>query len=342
MKKVIGIAVLLIVICVATALKEPSFASSYNIQNNLKWTALFAIIGIGAAFVIITGGIDLSIGSVVGLIGVLFPYLLAEKHWSMGLAIFVLLLLAICVGLVHGLLITMLQLPPFIVTLCGLMIWRGVIRTITGDATQGLGIGYQGIKHFVNHGVWEVIARPTKIPAFDVPMTFVIMAIIGVISAFILNRTIWGRYLLALGRNEEAARFSGIRTNWLVIGAYVACSGLAGLAGILFMVVGNSGGPSGFGNFYELYAIAAAVLGGCSLRGGEGSILGVIVGAAVLRVLTNAMPMLGIPSQSEPIVIGVVILFGAIVDELIRRIAAARRTAAARAEIATRGFPVEI
>lgn len=334
MKKVIGISVLLLLVCVITGIIEPSFASAYNVQNNLRWTGLFAILGIGAAFVIITGGIDLSIGSVVGLVGVMLPWLMVEHQWSLTAAICVLLLLSLTIGLVHGLLITLLKLPPFIVTLCGLMIWRGVIRTVTSDATQGLGTGYQGIKQFINGGLFQVLTRSDKPPAFDIPMTFVLMAIIGVVSAFILNRTIWGRYLLALGRNEEAARFSGIRTNWLVVAAYVACSGLAGLGGILFMIVGNSGGPTGFGNFYELYAIAAAVLGGCSLRGGEGSILGVVVGAAILRVLTNAMPMLGIPSQSEPIVIGMVILIGAIVDELIRRVAAARRTAAARAEIA--------
>jgi ribose transport system permease protein len=337
MKKVIGISVLLLIVCLGTALKEPSFASSYNVQATLRWTGLFAIIGIGAAFVIITGGIDLSIGSVVGLTGVMFGWLLVNHHWSPSLAFAAMIAVSVVIGLIHGLLITLLKLPPFIVTLCGLMIWRGVIRTITSDATQGLGIGFQAMKHFVNNGLIQVVTRSKSPPAFDIPMTFVIMAVIGVISAFMLNRTIWGRYLLALGRNEDAARFSGIRTNWLVIASYVACSVLAGLAGVLFMVVGNSGGPTNFGNFYELYAIAAAVLGGCSLRGGEGSILGVVIGAAVLQVLRNAMPMLGIPSQSEPIVIGMVILIGAVVDEIVRRFAAARRTAAARAE-ASAGF----
>ena len=110
--------------------------------------------------------------------------------------------------------------------------------------------------------------------------------------------------MFALGRNEEAARFSGIRTDRIVIFTYVVCSGLAGVAGVLFSVDGNSAEPSNFGNFYELYAIAAAVLGGCSLRGGEGSIAGVIVGTALIRLVLNANTMLNIPTQLEPAIVG--------------------------------------
>ncbi len=129
---------------------------------------------------------------------------------------------------------------------------------------------------------------------------------------------------MALGRNEEAARYSGVPIERMKILAYVICSGTAGLGGILFALDVNSVQPAGQGNFYELYAIAAAVLGGCSLRGGEGSILGVIVGAAVMRVLYNAINVLGIPTQLEFAIIGIVILTGVIADELIRRIAAHR------------------
>ena len=140
-----------------------------------------------------------------------------------------------------------------------------------------------------------------------------------------LNQTIYGRYLLALGRNVEAARYSGINTDRMVILAYVICSASAGLGAILFALDINSVQPSGHGNFYELYAIAAAVLGGCSLRGGEGSITGVVVGAAVMRVLYNAINILGIPTQLEFAIIGLVILTGAIVDVLVKRVVARRR-----------------
>ena len=153
------------------------------------------------------------------------------------------------------------------------------------------------------------------------------MAVFGILAAIFLNRTIYGRYLLALGRNETAARYSGINTDAMKIIAYVICSGLAGVAGILFSLNLNSIQPSGLGEFYELYAIAGAVLGGCSLRGGEGSILGVIIGTAVMRVLYNSINILRIPTHWEFAIIGAVILSGVIVDELVKRVAARRRAA---------------
>ena len=145
------------------------------------------------------------------------------------------------------------------------------------------------------------------------------------LGAILLNRTIYGRYLLALGGNEEAARYSGINTNRMTGLAYLICSGLAGLGGMLFVLDVNSAQPVDFGNFYELYAIAAAVLGGCSLRGGEGSILGVVIGAAVMRVLYNSINLLGIPTQLEFAIIGGVILVGVVVDELVKRLVARSR-----------------
>jgi ribose transport system permease protein len=148
---------------------------------------------------------------------------------------------------------------------------------------------------------------------------------VGILAAIFLNKTIYGRYLLALGRNETAARYSGINTDAIKILAYMISSFLAGLGGMLFALDVNSIQPSSLGEFFELYAIAAAVLGGCSLRGGEGSILGVIIGAAVLRVLYNAINILRIPTHLEFAIIGAVILAGVIVDELVKRYAARRR-----------------
>jgi ribose transport system permease protein len=161
----------------------------------------------------------------------------------------------------------------------------------------------------------------------EVPMPCLIMAALAIAAGVFLNHTIYGRYLLALGRNEQAARYSGINTDRMVIVAYIICSALAGLGGVLFSLDVNSIQPSGLGEFYELYAIAAAVLGGCSLRGGEGSILGVVIGTAVMRVLYNAINILGISTQLEFAIIGVVILGGVIVDELIKRVVARRRAA---------------
>ena len=160
-------------------------------------------------------------------------------------------------------------------------------------------------------------------------MPWVLLLVIAIGASVFLNLTIYGRYLFALGRNEEAARYSGINTDRMILLAYVLCSLLAGLGGLLFVCDVGSAQPVDFGSFYELYAIAAAVLGGCSLRGGEGSILGVILGTAVMRVLKNSITMIDqIPNKIEFAVIGLVILGGVITDELLKRLAASRRVAA--------------
>ena len=135
-----------------------------------------------------------------------------------------------------------------------------------------------------------------------------------------LRRMVWGRHLFALGSNPVAARYAGVHTEWITIMAYMVCSGLAGVAGILFALDVGAVQPASHGEFYELYAIAAAVLGGCSLRGGEGSILGVVIGAAVMRVLYNSINLLGIPTQLEFAIIGGVILLGVSTDEIVRRV----------------------
>ncbi|MFP6601065.1 MAG: ABC transporter permease, partial [Pirellulaceae bacterium] len=153
-----------------------------------------------------------------------------------------------------------------------------------------------------------------------VPAATLWLLVIAVVAAIFLNRTIYGRYLLALGRNVEAARYSGINTDRMIIVAYIICSVCAGIGGILFALDGNSIQPASHGNFYELYAIAAAVLGGCSLRGGEGSIAGVVIGAAVMFVLYNAINLLGIPSTLEFAIIGLVILVGAMTDEVAKKL----------------------
>lgn len=164
----------------------------------------------------------------------------------------------------------------------------------------------------------------TAIHETPVQTPFFILLIIGALSALFLNTTVYGRYFFALGNNEEATRYSGINTDVVTITAYVLCAFCGGIGAVLFTLDSNNVEPSGHGSFYELYAIAAAVLGGCSLRGGEGSILGVIIGASIMRVLYNAPDMIGIASQLEMFTIGFVLLIGIIVDETARRLAASR------------------
>ena len=230
------------------------------------------------------------------------------------------LICSMCIGLIHGLLITRLKLQPFVVTLCGLLLYRGISRYITNDQSQGFGSGFQGLR--------QLAVGKVSIPfveGFMIPIPCFILLGLAIVAGIFLNSTIYGRYLFALGRNEMAAKYSGIQTERMTLLAYIVCSTLAGLGGILFALDVNSVQPAGLGEFYELYAIAAAVLGGCSLRGGEGSILGVIIGAAVLRVLYNAINILRIPTHLEFAIIGSVILAGVIVDELVKRYAAKRR-----------------
>ena len=300
-----------------TWIVEPKFVSAYNLQNIIRWTSLFGIISIGVAFVIITGGIDLSIGSLIGLVGCLLPMLLAAGYPPV-IALLAVVVLSLAIGLMHGLLITRLGLQPFVVTLCGLLFYRGFARWLTHDQVQGFGSSYEGLRQLA-------IGKVSLGGGFALPIPFFLLLIAGILAALFLNRTIWGRYLLALGRNETAARYSGIQIERMKVLAYVLCSGTAGIGGILFALDVNSVQPAAHGNFYELYAIAAAVLGGCSLRGGEGSILGVIIGAAIMRLLYNAINISGIPTQLEFAIIGAVILAGVIADELIRRVAGRRR-----------------
>jgi ribose transport system permease protein len=155
-----------------------------------------------------------------------------------------------------------------------------------------------------------------------VPMPFVIMIIVAVTMWIVLHRSVYGRYLFAVGRNEQAARFSGINTRRVITSAYVIGGLLTGISGILFAMFTNSVSPSNHGNFFESYGIAAAVLGGCSLRGGEGSIIGIVIGTALLQVLQNLVNLLGIDSSLTFTIMGTVLLLGVLVDQILQKRAA--------------------
>jgi ribose transport system permease protein len=314
MKKELGILILLIVICVIVALINPQFVGASNIQNTLRLIGLYGIFSIGVGLVIITGGIDLSIGSVLSLFGVLLAFMLVQWHWSWPLALFAVLAGSAFLGLCHGLLVTKVKIQPFIVTLCGLLLYRGIARYIADDQTQGLGYcaGFEGLQSFLTGSLMLT-------EKFGIPVPFLLLVAVGVVMWVVLHRSVYGRYLFAVGRNEEATRYAGIRTHRVIIAAYVLATLLTGISAILLIFYTNSVSPSSHGNFYELYAIAAAVLGGCSLRGGEGSIFGIVIGTSLILVLRNIVNMLGIASSLEFAVLAVVILFGVILDQLMQR-----------------------
>lgn len=246
-----------------------------------------------------------------------------HQRMSIPVALLSVMTIACVLGLIHGLLVTRARLQPFVVTLCGLFIYRGLARWMTGDNPAGFAEYADGLCQ-LGSGRLTVYADDAG-QSFGVPYPFFILCVIGLAAAVLLNRTIWGRYLLALGQNEEAARFSGINTSNVTLIAYVISTGLAGVGGILFALDSLSVSPSSFGNFFELYAIAAAVLGGCSLRGGEGSIAGIIIGTAAVQVLNNLITLLRISAPLEGVIIGSVILVGVLTDEVFKRIAAQRR-----------------
>ncbi len=320
MRKNVGLVILLAVACAVTYLLNDRFLAPANIENLLRRTALFSLISIGVSFVIASGGIDLSIGSVVCLVGTLLPWLTVQFGWSWPVALTALLALAAALGLLHGILVTKLRLQPFIVTLCGLLLYRGIARGLTGDQTQGFGMEFEGLRSLVTSAYSLFGLLP-----FQIPSVALITLVVALLAGFVMAKTPFGLYLRAVGRNEVAARYSGVDTDRVKIWAYLACSLLAGFGGVLFILDVNSAQPSDFGNFYELYAIAAAVLGGCSLKGGESSIVGVIIGATLMQVLRNAIVLVDIPTQLEFAIIGGVILSGAAAEELIRRAAAARK-----------------
>lgn len=304
-KKDIGLLVLILVVGTVVAVINPRFLSPVNLANTANLVGLFGLFAIGQGFVIITGGIELSVGSVIALLGVLFVDLTANAGLSWPLVFLLMLGLGVAIGLAHGLLITRLGMQPFIVTLCGLLIYRGGARFYTADATAGFNFG-QSFPTLE----WLTVGRTA-----GVPHSFVAMLVVAAVMWVVLHRSVFGRHLYAVGKNEEAARYAGIPTGRVIVAAYVICALLTAVAAVFFAMYTRSISPASHGSFYELYAIAAAVLGGFSLRGGEGSIVGVVLGAVLLQVLQNLVNLLGIPSSLNFAVMGSVILIGVLADQ---------------------------
>lgn len=309
MKKELGTFILLVLLCAVVAVLNPRFLAAANLQNTARLIGAYGIFSIGLGLVIITGGIDLSVGSVFALLGVLLSIFLTEWGLSPLVAVMVTVGIAMLLGALHGTLITRVGVQPFIVTLCGLLFYRGIARFIANDETKGFGSigGFEWLRDLAAGNV------------LGIPTPFVLLIIISAVMWVVLHRSVYGRYLFAVGRNETAARYSGINSRKVVASAYIISGLLTGIAGIIFAFYTNSISPSSHGNFFELYGIAAAVLGGCSLRGGEGSIIGILIGTALLQVLQNLVNLLGIPSSLNFAVMGAVILAGVIADQFLQR-----------------------
>jgi ribose transport system permease protein len=317
MRKLLGITLFLVALYVTLVLviRDQGAELAQNHFNLGKRLGLYGIISLGAALVIIAGGIDLSIGSVVALSATVLAILLTDPGfgWPPVLAIPAVLLMGVGIGLINGLLITKLRVPAFVVTLCGLFIYRGVARTISGNKSKGLGEQFAGLRQLLYED-----------QVLELPRFLVILLLLAAAVTVLLHFSVYGRYLYAIGSNERAARYSGVPTDRYKILAYVLCSTFAAFFGVLFLMEHNSVRPSADGSFFELYAIAGAVLGGCSLRGGEGTVVGVLIGTTILWILPNLTNMWGVPSELEFIVIGGALLLGALMDELLRARGTAR------------------
>ena len=324
-KKDLSLLILILVVGTVVAVINPRFLLVGNLSNTANQVGMFGIFSIAEAFVIIVGGIELAVGSVIALLGVLFIDLIVNRDVNWMVAFALIIAGGIAIGIMHGTLTTKMRIQPFVVTLCGLLIYRGAARYYTEDSTAGFGYGasFPTLE-------WLTAGR-TNVLGFPLPHSVVALAIVAGIAWLVLHRSVYGRYFYAVGKNEEAARYSGIRSDRVVISAYVICGGLTALAAVLIAMYTRSISPAVHGSFYELYAIAAAVLGGCSLRGGEGSIIGVVLGTILLQVLQNLVNLLGIPSSLNFAVMGTVILIGVLADQYF--VQRRQRSATARGQV---------
>lgn len=320
---------------IATLCQQDSgntFLSHYNLRNLLRRVALLAIVGIGQTFVIITGGIDLSVGSLIAFTGVLIAVLASPDHtgWPLSGAICAALAVCMGVGLLHGLFVSKLRVPPFVVTLASLCILRGAAMVLTNavpvtilhDTFPRLGNGsvFLGAPAYKSG---HDLALGLPLPAWldmGVPIPALICALILALTTVVMTYTVWGRYLYAVGGNAETARLSGVPVERMVCAAYVASSLLAGVTGVLFAAYNGQGNPAD-ATAYELNAIAAAVIGGASLTGGVGSMGGAVIGAGVLHTILNGLGLAIKRDASlwEGVVVGVVLLSAVTAAVLLRR-----------------------
>ncbi len=294
----------LIVLFIGFSLASPNFARFNNIVGILLSTAVNGILAVGVSFVIVTGGIDLSVGTVMTLCSVMTGVVIT--FWGMPIPLGILAGLAtgaLC-GCINGTCVAKLKLPPFIATLGMMMVSKGLSLVISG--TKPI--------YFLATPSFRQIAMGT---VFGIPYAVFIFFGAAVVASLILTRTLLGRYAFALGSNEEAARLSGINVDGWKIAIYTLNGLFVGLAGIVMASRLNSAQPS-LGQGYELEAIAAVVIGGTSLSGGEGSILGTIIGAFIMSVLTNGLRILSIPQEWQTVVIGIIVIL-AVYTDILRR-----------------------
>jgi ribose transport system permease protein len=300
---VFGIILILVVMSAILAVSTSEFLTSENLLSVFRQFSFIGIMAIGAVMVIITGGIDLSVGSVFAFAGVTSAYIMAKLDLGVPLGLLVGMVSGLAFGLVNGLCITKLKLPPFIATLGTMSIARGLSYALTGGfpipdlppAFKFIGQGYLGV----------------------IPFPVILLLVLAVIFTFFLRQTVLGRRIYATGSNEEAARVSGVNTTAVKIIVFALSGVLAGIAGMATAArLGVAQSTAGAG--YEMDAIAAAIIGGASVTGGVGTVFGTIIGAAIMGVLKNGLILLSVSAYWQQTVIGVVII-AAVTFDLFRQ-----------------------
>lgn len=290
----------------------PTFLLPSNLRNVANQIAVIAILAVGMTMVIITGGIDLSVGSLIAFAAVTVAWLIARLGGeSAGVGAMILAGLAtvlVCslVGAFSGLMVTRFKVPPFIATLAVMQVASGIAYIVS----EGKPI-YQLPQRFV------LLGRGAE-PALGIPYAVLLMVALYAAAHVLMSRTTLGRYIYAVGGNAEAARLAGVRVAAVLLFVYATCGALAGLGGVITASQLRSGAPT-YGLMYELYVIAAVVVGGTSLSGGEGRVLGTLVGAFIIAVIQNGMNLTHVESYSQKVVLGLVILLAVLLDQLKQR-----------------------
>ncbi len=295
-----GLAGALIVLIIAASFISPHFLNPVNLLNVLRQVAMYGILGIGMTFVILTKGIDLSVGSTVALTGVAGALLL-EQGVPIPLMMLACLAIGVTVGAVNGFGVSYWRIPAFIMTLGTMVMVRGFALMFADGGT--VNPGKLGENFFFLGGGY----------LFGVPTPIYIFALVCIIAAVVLGLTPFGRAIYAVGSNEEAARLSGINVPRVIFGVYAICGLLAALSGLIFLSRLSVGDPnSGLG--LELEAITIAVIGGTSLFGGEGTVLGTIGGAMVLAIIANVLNLAGVSPFSQQVVKGAIIILAVLLE----------------------------
>lgn len=305
----------LMVLVAGFSLASPSFLRTDNIISILQATSVNGVLAVGVTLIIITGGIDLSIGTLMTFCAVVAGVVLTWMGAPLPLGVLAAIATGALVGLVSGTLVARAKIPPFIATLGMMLVLKGLSLIVTGTKP----IYFNDTEGYTAISQGSLVGR--LIPQFPLPNGVLVLFAVAGAVAWILGRTVLGRYTFALGSNEEAVRLSGVDTGRWKMAIYALSGGIVGIAGLLISSRLNSAQPA-LGLGYELEAIAAVVIGGTSLSGGRGTVLGTVIGALIMSVLTNGLRVLSVAPEWQTVVTGVIIIAAVYADQLRRRGAA--------------------